>query len=311
MELRDVDLNLLVAFDVLMAERSVTRAADQLCVGQSAMSSTLARLRKLFDDPLLVRDGRELVATPYAESIVKPVREVLDGILAVLASRTEFDPSTATRTFEVIASDYTTITFLTPLLAQLEEEAPGVRLWITPPGDDYEERLRRGRVDLTIIPREVLASFEDFPHQELFRDRFVCAVDADNDSVGDRISLEEFSSMPYLATSCGHEVSPAEAQLDMLGIARNTEITTAFGLAPLLLAGTRRIALIHERLAELLADQTSLRLLEPPMPLQPITQLMLWTSRVESDPGNQWLRHRIVAFAEERDAVAARGVSKK
>src|ERR1019366_4495193 len=89
-------------------------------------------------------------------------------------------------------------------------------------------------------------------------------------------------------------VWPREAQLDMLGIARNTEITTAFGLAPLLLRGTRRIALIHERLAWLLSDQTSLRLLEPPMPLQPINQLMLWTTRAEHGPGLQWLRSRIV-----------------
>ena len=125
--------------------------------------------------------------------------------------------------------------------------------------------------------REVLGSFQDFPHEELFQDRFVCAVDAANDAVGSSISLEEFSAMPYLATSCGHEVSPAEAQLDMPGISRNTEVTTAFGLAPLLLAGTRRIALIHERLAIQLAGQTSLRLLEPPMALQPITQLMLWS----------------------------------
>ena len=302
-ELRDVDLNLLVAFDALMAERSVTRAAHRLCIGQSAMSSTLTRLRKLFDDPLLIRDGRELVATPYAESLVKPVSEVLDGVAAILAGRTEFDPTRAERTFAVTASDYTMITFITPLLAQLEQEAPGVRLWVSPPGDDYEVRLRRGQLDLLLIPREVLVSYRDFPHQLLFQDRFVCAVDADNDSVGDSISLAEFSLLPYLATSCGHEVSPAEAQLDMLGIARNTEITTAFGLAPLLLRGTRRIALIHERLAWLLSDQTSLRLLEPPMPLQPINQLMLWTTRAEHDPGLQWLRSRIVTFAEDRDAT--------
>jgi len=98
----------------------------------------------------------------------------------------------------------------------------------------------------------------------------VCAVDASNDTVGDSITLAEFSALPCLATACGHEVSPAEAQLDALRIARTTEITTAFGLAPLLLWGTHRIALIHGRLTRFLADQTSLRLLEPPMPLQPI-----------------------------------------
>ncbi len=112
----------------------------------------------------------------------------------------------------------------------------------------------------------------------------------------------QVSSLPYLATSCGHELSPAEAQLDMLGVARNTEITTAFGLAPLLPQGTRRIALVYERLAWLLSDQTSLRLLELPMPLQPVNQLVLWTTRAENDQGLQWLRNRIISFAEEHDA---------
>ncbi len=301
MELHQVDLNLLVAFDALLAERSVTRAADRLGVGQSAMSSTLTRLRRLFDDPLLVREGRAMVPTPYALAQVEPVREVLDGIMSILASRSAFDPERDGRSFSVIASDYTMVTFLTPLLTRLEEEAPGVRLWVSPPGDDYVERLGRGQVDLVIVPSEVFGPFREFPHVPLFEDRFVCAVDADNDIVGDTITLEEFSALPYLATSCGHEVSPAEAQLDRLGISRNTEITTAFGLAPLLLHGTRRIALVHERLAWSLADQTALRLLEPPMPLEPIHQLLLWANRAEHDPGHQWLRQRIVAFAVERD----------
>jgi DNA-binding transcriptional LysR family regulator len=132
---------------------------------------------------------------PSAESLVKPVGEVLDGVAAIVAGRREFDPTRAERTFAVTASDYTMITFITPLLAELEE-APGVRLWVSPPGDDYEERLRRGRLDLLLIPREVLVSYRQFPHQFLFQDRFVCAVATDNDCVGDSISLEEFSSLP-------------------------------------------------------------------------------------------------------------------
>ena len=124
-----------------------------------------------------------------------------------------------------------------------------------------------------------------------------------------RSPSRSYSSLPYLATSCGHEVSPAEAQLDMLGIARSTEIITAFGLASLLLHGTRRIGLIHEHLAWLLSDQTSLRILEPPMPMQPISRLMLWTTRAENDPGPQGLRNRIVTFVEERHATGAEPVT--
>jgi DNA-binding transcriptional LysR family regulator len=300
-DLRRVDLNLLVAFDALMSERSVTRAARQLNIGQSAMSSTLARLRKLLDDPVLVRSGRELVATPFAESVAKQVREVLGTVESILARRVDFDPATATRTFTVIASDYSSLTFFTPLLSRLAAEAPGVRLKIAPPAGDYVERLRRNQVDVVVMPREVFTDFKSFPHQFLFSDRFVCAVDENNPAVGKTITLEQFSSLPYLATSCGHEVSPAEAQLDQFGITRNTEVTTAFGLAPILLSGTRMIALIHERLAHTMAHQTSLRLLEPPMPLRPINQLMLWNAHAETDPAHQWLRHRLMAMAAELD----------
>jgi DNA-binding transcriptional LysR family regulator len=300
-DLRRVDLNLLVAFDALISERSVTRAARQLNIGQSAMSSTLARLRKLLDDPVLVRNGRELVATPFAESLAKQVREVLGSIEAILARRVDFHPATAARTFTVIASDYCSLTLFTPLLSRLAAEAPGVRLKIAPPAGDYVERLRRNQVDVVVMPREVFTDFGSFPHQFLFSDRFVCAVDADNPDVGETISLEQFSSLPYLATSCGHEVSPAEAQLDQLGITRNTEVTTAFGLAPILLSGTRMIALLHERLARTMAHQTSLRLLEPPMPLLPINQLMLWNAHAEADPAHQWLRQQLTAMAAELD----------
>lgn len=147
MELCDVDLNLLVAFDVLLSELSVTRAAQRLCVGQSAMSATLSRLRDLLDDPVLERVGRGLVATPYALSLVKPIREVLDDIEAILAGGAVFDAATAQRTFTVVASDYTSLVFVAPLLVRLAQEAPGVRLWVSPPGDDYVERLKRSKVD--------------------------------------------------------------------------------------------------------------------------------------------------------------------
>jgi DNA-binding transcriptional LysR family regulator len=298
-ELNRVDLNLLVAFDALLSERSVTRAGERLHIGQSAMSATLARLRRVFDDPLLQREGRALVATPLAESLVKPVREVLGDIEAILAKPTVFDPATARRTFRIIASDYTMIVLLSPLLSRLTAQAPGIRLMIAPPGEDYVDRLRRGLVDLEVLPREAFPQYQDFQHSLLFTERFVCAVAADNATVGDAITLDQFSAMPYLASSCGHQISPAEAQLDRLGIPRNTEVTAAFGMAPILLSGTGMVALIHERLIKALAGQASLRTLEPPMPLEPIHQLMLWTSRAEPDPGHRWLRQQILAQASE------------
>src|ERR1035438_738566 len=133
MDLNRVDLNLLVAFDALMSEGSVTRAAERLYIGQSAMSSTLARLRKLLDDPVLVREGRQMVPTPLAVSLITPVREVLDRVESLLSPGREFDPARAERTFTVVGSDYTSLTFVNPASERLSAAAPGVKIRLVPP----------------------------------------------------------------------------------------------------------------------------------------------------------------------------------
>ncbi len=127
------------------------------------------------------------------------------------------------------------------------------------------------------------------------------AVDENHPEVGDEITLEQFSTLPYLATSSGHRRSLAEMQLDFLGVPRNTEITAGFGLAPFLLRGTRLITLVHERLALHIGEAAGIRLLEPPIPrLQPITEIMAWTSRTDQDAGHRWLRDRLLDLAGQQ-----------
>lgn len=296
MDLRRIDLNLLVAFDALMIERSVTRAALRLSIGQSAMSSTLARLRKELDDPILIRDGRGLVASPFAEVLAPRISHVLSEISEVLSLRESFEPHTAERTFTITANDYVTMTFLQPLIARLASDAPGVRLKIYPSGDDPTGPLRRNQVDLLLIPLEILQDESgDFHTAVLFHDRYLVAVDQDHPELGDSITLEQFSTLPYLATSSGNVRSLAEMQLDIFGIPRNVEITAGFGLAPFLLKGTRLITLIFETLARRIAEPAGIRLLESPVQqLLPITQIMAWTKRTDQDAGNRWLRSCLI-----------------
>lgn len=305
MDLRGIDLNLLLALDALLTERNVTRAADRLCIGQSAVSAQLARLRRVLDDPLLERRGNTLVPTPFAQSLVEPVRDAISRIDAIFSRHEEFDPVRSERTFTVIASDYVAITFLTPALPALTESAPGVRLHISPPGADYVQRVRAGAVDLAVMPREVFTEYQQVPHEYLFSDRFVCAVDATHPDVEGELTLEQFSSLPYLATSCGHGISPAESQLDRLGVTRNVELTTEYGMAPLMLVGTRRVALVHERLVRQVASPGSLRLFEPPIPMEPINEVMVWAARYDDDPGHRWLREHLRAAAASLAPVAA------
>ena len=299
MDLNRVDLNLLVALDALLDERSVTRAADRLSVGQSAMSATLVRLRKLFDDPIFVRQGRNLVTTPFAETLAEPVKDTLARIDSLLTAGRTFDPKTGTRTFSVLASDYTTMVFLKPLLNRLAESAPGVVLSIRPAGDDFVDQLRRNEADILIIPRQVFPGVEEFPHRTLYSDRFVAVVDEKNTQIGRTLSLESLSTARYLATTSGRYKSYVEVQMDELGVQRRTEITAGFTVAPLLVAGTEFLTVIHERLGQLLAPRFGLRLLELPVDIPPLTEIMLWTQRSNDDPAHRWLRSQIRSLAAD------------
>lgn len=309
MDLNRIDLNLLVAFDALMSERSVTAAAERLSVGQSAMSSTLARLRKLLDDPVLVREGRTMVATPTAEALAERVQQILADIQSMLSERRSFDPATDHQTFKLAASNYVTLLVLHPLLVMLETEAPHIRLHIQPVTINVEEQLFLNKIDLAIIPQGYFPARPEIPQEVLYADDFVVAVDRLHPEVGDTISMEQFSSLPYLvgsadsANSRSHERSApvvrtlAETQLDMLGISRRMEVVSNYELAPFLLRDTRLIALLPRLYAEKIAHIANIRLLEPPMSLNPLIESMMWTRQAHDDPAHQWLRSRLYDLA--------------
>ncbi|MFJ9381246.1 LysR family transcriptional regulator [Streptomyces sp. NPDC101455] len=304
MDLNKVDLNLLVAFDVLVAEENVTRAAQRLSIGQSAMSSTLSRLRSLFHDELLTRRGRGVVATPFAKSLADPVRDVLAEFDAILSPRAAFDPANDQRTFRMLASDYFTNTFLRPLMERLASEAPGIKFHIGQTGDDCEEHLRTNRADLLFLPSGAWGQrLDEYPHQDVTSDRYLVAADRDHPDIGDSISLEQFTSLPYLATTSGKNASFGDRQLDALGVPRNVEVTAGFGPAPFMLRGTRLIMLIHERMAAMIGDIAGIKALKPPVDgLMPVTITMVWRRLTDHDPAHRWLRERVLALAAEMAA---------
>jgi DNA-binding transcriptional LysR family regulator len=297
--LHGVDLNLLVALDALLAERNVTRAGHRLSLSQPAMSAALSRLRRLLDDPLLVRSGRVLQPTPFAESLADPVRDILSRVELALAHRLRFDPATDTRTFSVVASDYATVILLRPLFESLADQAPNVRVAVAPFSPDFAEDLRQDQADVLIVPKEVAGDkLADFPSVTLFTDRFICAVWRDHPHIGRTITLEQLSEVPYLTYGAGTLSSFVDVQLDDLGITRQVEVTTqSFVIAPFLLRRTRFFAMVQERLAREVAEAAEIRLLEPPVDLMPITEVMFWHPRHTSDPGHQWLRVQLASLA--------------
>ncbi|MBY6681487.1 LysR family transcriptional regulator [Rhodococcus sp. BP-316] len=311
MDFRQVDLNLLVAFDVLMSEQNVTAAARRLSVGQSAMSSTLSRLRALLDDPVLERRGRTMFPTPLAQSLVGPVREALTKFNSVLTEPPSFEPAQDHRSFTVMASDYASMAVLQPLLVALPTEAPHVELRIQPVSASFLDDLTADNVDLTIVPLAAADTITDsFEFQTLYTDPYVIAVDADNPLVSDGITLEQFSSLPYLASNDGNAPTIVETQLDRLGIPRRLDVTTGFGIAPFLLRDTPFVSVIPASLASTVAEGARLKLLTPPMPLEPITEVMVWAGRNHDDPSHRWLRERLADIASQRTWPGAAGTAR-
>jgi DNA-binding transcriptional LysR family regulator len=289
---RRLDLNLLLAFEALIAERSVTRAAKRMSVGQPAMSASLARLRTFFGDPLLVREGRSLVPTPRALELTASFQEALDLIDSTVRASRGFDPQTAHRSFTVMASDYVLLLLLGPLVADLEAEAPNLSLTIRPVTADYAEQIGRPQLDLLILPE--MAADLRARSARLFSDRLVCAVDRAHPEVGERLTEEQFRSLPLVAYRGTPTESPAEHWFRELGIDRATAVgTESIVIQPLVLAGTRMMALIPERLGRHFAKQAGIRLLDPPYPLAPLHMAMFWVPRAGHDPGHRWLRDRV------------------
>lgn len=293
LDLRNINLNLLVAFDALLTERSVTNAAARLSITQSAMSASLSRLREFFDDPILVREGRKMIPTPLAETLSVRIRNILSEIQNTLIIRDDFDPTRDEFTYTITASEYETLAILQPLLSLLNTQAPGIQLRVRPPEHDAVDALIRNQVDLLLTPKEVLSRVGDFYHELLYADRYVVTADEDNDLFGKTITLEQFQELPYVATHLNLFPALADAYLDHTGISRNVQITTNFLIAPFLVKNTPLITLT----SKIVTDILGFRAVEPPLELPGLSTVMAWTSRVHEHPAHRWLRQQIRLIA--------------
>ncbi len=302
MNLRNVDLNLLVALDALLTERSVSRAGRRIGLSQSAMSAALARLRLVFRDPLLVRSGRNLALTRCAEGLIIPMREILGRIDQTISERPQFNPRTDARSFSISASDYATVVLLVPFVRTLVVEAPNITVHILPRFRDVAHVLKTDQADMVIEPRELFAD-PRFPSQFLFSDRWLCAVDANNPYVrNDRLTMKQYLELPHLVYGIGidRQLNLADQYVGRLGIRRRIDVTVeSFLLVPFLLEGTPMVSLMLERAARRLAGITNVRTLKPPLKLPDIHEALHWHPRHTSDPGHRWFRERLRAVASE------------
>ena len=300
MKLANLDLNLLVSLDALLEQRSVTRAAQQLGLSQPALSASLARLRRHFGDELLARVGNAYRLTPLAVQLRPRVRLALDGVERVFSAQPDFDPAESTREFSVLVSDYGCAVLGDTLAQLLSEEAPSARLRLahnTPGAVDQAEQTLLS-TDLLVLPHGFVT---DLPHADLHRDRWVIVVSADNAEVGESLTAEQLRTMPWVATYHGPTAStPAARQMRMLGIEPRVQVVTeSFLTVPGLVAGSDRIALLQECLAQLLPLDAGIRALPPPFELGPLVEAMWWHPVYDRDPEHEFFRDLVLRAAHQ------------
>lgn len=305
MRFERLDLNLLVAFDAIITEGSVTGAAEKLHLSQSAMSSTLGRLRDFFGDDLVIRVGREQRITPLAEELVGPVRAVLKDIQSNIIRRQPFNPKTSTQSFSIASSDYMTQVVLSDLAQELAKIAPNVRLSIIPlRGESIRRRVLRGEIDFLLCPQSIM--LPDLPYERLFSEDFSvigCASHWNDTSV---LSKEDFETAGHVVIRLGAQQSPGLEELICMdaGINRRAEITVgAFDhVAPFVL-GSDRLAMMQRGMAELVASQMAIKVFEVPFENQIFTEVLQWQPINANSSAHVWLRE--VATARIRQVFGS------
>lgn len=294
MNITATNLNLFVAFDALVAENSVSRAAKRVGITQSAMSSALRQLRGVFNDPLFLRTSHGIAPTQRTRELAVPIREAL-RLLEGSMNPAGFEASESTRTFVLITSDYVEFVLLPRLLRQLRKSAPGVRLQTLPWGHHHvPEELSRGSADLMI------GYYNKVPpnHREaiLFEERYACIVRKGHPLVRRDLTLKTYVSLRHIMVSQSvGATSGIDHVLAKAGHSRDIALRVSHFLnVPALVASSDMVAALSRRVVEPFAKMLPLQIFEPPLRLRPSRVGMVWHNSVEQDPAHRWFRGLII-----------------
>lgn len=288
-DLRSLDLNLLKTFQVLLEERSVTRAAARLAVTQPAVSAMLGRLRDQFGDPLFVRAQRGIVPTPRALELAEPLARVLRDIETLLQPAA-FDPAGVDMTVTMAGTDYSLSAVVVPFLSALRQQAPGIRVAMRPIQDDQVVvQLERGELDLVLTtpgsaPPELHA-------RRLFDEEYVCVLRAGHPALEEgKLSLERFCALDHVIVSYvgGGFRGATDSALEVLGLSRRVVLSVpSFLVLPDILRASDLVAMVPSRLV---SDQMGLALVDSPVAVPGFTKVVAWHERTHTNVAQAWLR---------------------
>ena len=304
-KLRNFDLNLLVAFDLLMQEKNVSRAAERLFVGQSAMSHILQRLRQQLDDPLLVKTPLGMKPTERANALIDPVRAVLREVELLIRTPEEFDPATSQRRFVVAATDYMDFLVVPSLIERIARQAPGIDIHIKRTEVPFpDQELETGDLDVVLGFEAILKPAGYLQCDKLFEDRMACLISADHPPAGGgQLSLEDYVAMKHMLISrTGTRVGVIDEWLAERGLERRIALIVPHFLpAPFIVAKTDMLLSLPLRIAERFVRLAPLKIVPVPIDLPVYDLVMVWHPLREKEPAHRWLRGQILAVCRALD----------
>jgi len=307
MDLKDIDLNLLVVFNQLLIERRVSKVAENLGLSQPAVSNALARLRKLTGDTLFLRTTKGMEPTPFAQQLAEPIAYALGLIHSAVNQRTSFDPATAQRAFTVGMTDIGEIYFLPKLMEELARVAPGVTMsTVRNTAVNLRDEMEAGHIDLAIglLPQLKAGFFQRL----LFRQRYVCMFRKGHALDKRKVSLAEFSSADHVVVvSEGTGHGKVDELMERGGVTRKVLLTVPhFVAVGHILQHSDMVATVPERLAQALVGPFGLAYVKHPASLPEIAINMFWHAKYHKDPANEWLRGLVFRIhADQPSGTAA------
>ena len=305
MKLESLDLNLLLVFDALATERSVTRAAAKVGLSQPALSNALARLRALFRDPLFERSAGQMQPTPRARQLLAPLSEAISKLREAFETQAAFRPDASDREFLIATNDYVDSLLLPRVVQRLQRDAPSIALRTV--RTDYlflppVERLQSGELDLA------LGFFGETPRpnpgllsRRLITGRLVCILRTTHPRAGRQLSLRTFVETPHVRVM--YPGNERQGSIDTIlrsrGLSRRIAVTVPHYLTiPAMVAKSNLLGVVPEQMARRAARSLRLKIFDPPIALPDITVMMIWTERAQFDRAHRWFRECIVAASQ-------------
>ena len=287
------EVRLLQVFDEIYRTRSVTRAAENLGVGQPTVSVALAKLREHFGDRLFVRLDNSMEPTPLAKELEQPIRLAIQAVGHAYGHHAVFDPATVERVFCISMTDISQLVLLPKLWAHLRVASPGVRIDVVPLSGDTSQMLESGEADLALGFMPQLEA--GFYQQALFRQRYVCVASANHPRIGDQLTLNQYQDEEHATvTSSGTGHLILDREVARQGITRHIalRVPNYLGIA-FVVEQTDLLLTIPERLAQVLEGRGQFRVYPVPFELPDYAVKQHWHERYHHDPGNIWLRRVI------------------